>query len=384
MPSRREGSITQRSKGSWQIRFYGPPDANGRQKQVNETVHGLRKDAERALRERLAAIENGGFVAKDKETVSQFLARWLETYVTTNTRLRTQHGYRGYVKRYIGPTIGSVPLQSLTASQVQGVYAGMLERGLSTTTVVQLHRIFKEALSHAVKWGVLVRNVADAVSPPKIQRKQMEMWSLDTIHQFLDLADQGRFGDVHRFAVHTGLRRSEICGLKWESVDLTGRRLSVVNTLQRITGHGMHEDQPKTNRSRRSVALAPETVDLLHGVRGRQIERSLDYGPLWQNTGYAFTQIDGSPVAPDMISKDFCLLVRKHGLPHLTFHGLRHANATLAMTAGVNPKVVSETLGHSTVGLTLDLYSHVTPNMQEEAAQAVANLLRRPPLQTAD
>ena len=157
----------------------------------------------------------------------------------------------------------------------------------------------------------------------------------------------------------------------------------MVNTLQRITGYGLMEDQPKTPRSRRSVALAPETVELLHAVRGRQIEQSLEYGPLWQNTGYVFTQPDGSPTIPDQVTQGFARLVRKYGLPHLTLHGLRHAMATLAMTAGVNPKVVSETLGHSTVGLTLDLYSHVTPNMQEEAAQAVANLLRRPP-QDAD
>ena len=276
-----------------------------------------------------------------------------------------------------------MPLQPLTPRHIQGVYADILDRGLSNTTVVQLHRILKEALSHAVKWGVLVRNVADATSPPKIKREQMDMWSLDTIHRFLDLAPQSRFGDLHQFAVLTGLRRSEICGLKWDNVDLVISRISVVATLQRIKGHGLVVGQPKTARSRRSVALAPETVDLLHAVRGRQIEQSLEYGPLWQNTGYVFTRSDGSPVAPDMVSKDFCALVRKHRFPHLTFHGLRHANATLAMTAGINPKVVSETLGHSTVGLTLDLYSHVTPNMQAEAAQAVADLLRRAP-QAAD
>ncbi len=175
----------------------------------------------------------------------------------------------------------------------------------------------------------------------------------------------------------TGLRGSEIFGLKWDAVDLVGCSLRVVRTLQRITGYGLVEGQPKTKRSRRVISLAPVAVELLHGVRGAQMEHQIEYGDLWQNTGYVFTRSDGSPVAPDMVSKDFCALVRKHHFPHLTFHGLRHANATLAMTAGINPKVVSETLGHSTVGLTLDLYSHVTPNMQEEAAQAVANLLRR-------
>ena len=149
--TRREGSITQRSKGSWQARYYGPPDANGRQKQVNETVTGTKKEAERVLRERLATIENGGYVAKHKETVKGFLLGWLETYAATNVTLRTLHGYRGYVKRYLDPTIGAIPLQSLTVRHIQAVYAGMLDKGLSNTTVVQVHRILRESLKHAVK-----------------------------------------------------------------------------------------------------------------------------------------------------------------------------------------------------------------------------------------
>ncbi len=181
------GSIQQRSKGSWRLRFDGPPNANGVRKQVSKTVRGTRKHAERVLRERLATIENGGYVAKDKETVSQFLDRWMHTYVGTNCTLRTAQGYRAYITRYIDPTIGNVPLQSLTARHIQGVYADMLGRGLSNTTVVQLHRIVKQALRHAVKWGVLSRNVADATSPPKIQRQKMDMWDVPTINRFLEV-----------------------------------------------------------------------------------------------------------------------------------------------------------------------------------------------------
>ena len=115
--------------------------------------------------------------------------------------------------------------------------------------------------------------------------------------------------------------------------------LSVVNTLQRITGHGLVEGQPKTARSRRSIALAPDVVEVLHGIRGRQIEQSLESVELWENSGYVFTQISGAPVAPDMISKDFCAIVRKAGLPHLTLHGLRHAHATMALIAGVTKTI---------------------------------------------
>ena len=258
----------------------------------------------------------------------------------------------------------------------------MLERGLSNTTVLHLHRVLREALAHAVKWGIIARNVAEAASPPRPEQKQMPMWDVPTIIDFLELSHGTRFGHIHEFAVLTGLRRSEICGLKWESVDLEAGSLSVVATLQRIKGHGLVTGTPKTKRSRRTVDLAPETIDLLRTIRGGQMAQQLEYGSVWLNTGYVFTDFDGSPLAPDWLSKDFCGLVRAHGLPQLTFHGLRHAFATLGLKAGISPKVVSEALGHSSVGITLDIYSHVLPNMQNELSQAVANLLKRNPQTT--
>ena len=375
--SRRQGTVNQRYKGSWELKWYGPADQNGNQKRISETVRGTKKEAEKILRERLLSVDNGSFVDKSKETVSEFMNRWLETYAATNVTLRTAHGYEGYSRRYINPTIGKIALQSLTPSQVQKVYADMLERGLSNTTVLHLHRLLKEALGHAVKWGIIARNVAEAASPPRPEQKQMPMWDVPTIIDFLELSHGTRFGHIHEFAVLTGLRRSEICGLKWESVDLEAGSLSVVATLQRIKGHGLVTGTPKTKRSRRTVDLAPETIDLLRTIRGGQMAQQLEYGSVWQNTGYVFTDIDGSPLAPDMLTKDFCGLVREHGLPQLTFHGLRHAFATLGLKAGISPKVVSEALGHSNIGITLDTYSHVLPNMQTELSKAVANLLKR-------
>lgn len=372
------GNIRQRSRGSFELHYDISADGTGKRRQKTETVKGTRKDAERILRERLTAIENGGYVTKHKETVADFMQRWMETYVATNTTLRTQHGYKSYIQRYLIPAIGGVTIQGLTARQIQGIYAGMLERGLSSATVVQLHRILREALSHAVKWGVLTRNVADATTPPRIRRKEPNMWDVADINRFLDAASGTRFHDIYQLAVLTGLRRSELCGLRWANVDLVGAQLSVVNTLQRIPGLGLIDGQPKTTRSRRSIALAPDTVELLHSVRGRQIEQQLEVAELWQHTGYVFTQLDGSPVIPDQVTQDFARIVRRAELPYLTLHGLRHAHATLALMAGVNPKTISERLGHSSIATTMDIYSHVLPGLQEEAALAVERLLNRP------
>lgn len=373
--TRREGSIHQRSKGSYQLRYYGPPDADGKRRQVNETVRGTAKEAQRVLRERLAAIENGRYVARDKDTLGQFMTRWLETYAATNTTLRTQEGYQGNIARYIVPAIGNVELQKLTPSHIQGMYAELLERGLSNRTVLHVHRVLSEALKHAVKWGLLTRNPADATTPPRAEQAELEMWDVPTVNLFLEALAGHRFQDFYHLALLTGMRRSELCGLKWENVDLIRGRLSVVRTLQRIAGTGLVEGQPKTARSRRSVALSPQAVNLLHTIRGRQMEHQLEAGPVWQNNGYVLTQVDGRPMNPIKVSQEFTGIVREAGLPHLTLHGLRHAHATLLLSRGIHPKVVSERLGHSNIAVTMDTYSHVIPGIQEQAALALDEIL---------
>ena len=301
----------------------------------------------------------------------------METYVATNCTIRTEIGYQGNIDRYIVPAIGKVSVQNLSGSQVQAIYAGMLERGLSHTTILHVHRVLKEMLNCAVKWGVIVRNPADGATPPKRGKKQMAMWDRQTIHRFLDESQGTRFAHIFEFAISTGMRRSEICGLKWDAVDLNGRRLEVKATLQRLRGHGLLTGTPKTERSRRNITLAPETVALLRDVQGAQILAREEAAPLWQEQGYVFTQADGSPVLPDRLTQEFAALTKALEMPPLTFHGLRHAFATMALQANINSKVVSEALGHSSVNITLDLYSHVLPNMQDELAIAVANLLKR-------
>jgi integrase len=149
----------------------------------------------------------------------------------------------------------------------------------------------------------------------------------------------------------------------------------VARTLQRIAGTGLVEGQPKTARSRRSIALSPQAVSLLHAIRGRQIEHQLAVGPFWQNTSYVLTQVDGRPMNPIKVSQEFTAIVRKAGLPHLTLHGLRHAHATLLLSRGIHPKVVSKRLGHSNIAVAMDTYSHVIPGIQEQAALALDEIL---------
>ena len=364
------GSLRIQGRKSWRLTFWVPgPD--GRKRQSTETVQGTKKQAEEVLRDRLQSVANGGYVARRAETVREFLDRWLATYAATNTTLRTQTGYRAMIERYVQREIGDLPIQKFDGPAIQALYARLSGRGLSARTVLHLHRVLHVALKHAVRWGVLARNPADAVTPPRPQSKSVEVWNGETVANFMSACRDSQYGPLFHIAVLTGLRRSELAGLRWEDVDFDRRRLRVVRTLQRLPGYGMVTGVPKTHRSRRSLSLSPDTIAVLRGARRVQLEARLQAGAGWQESGCVFTRADGRPVHPDQVSHAFTKLARASGLPRLTLHGLRHVHATLLLTAGVHPKVVSERLGHSTVGITLDTYSHVLPSLEESAAASI-------------
>ena len=197
------------------------------------------------------------------------------------------------------------------------------------------------------------------------------MWDEATINLFLQVAKPSPFHEFYQLAIHTGMRRSEIAGLMWSEVDLEAGTVTVVRTLQRVDGRGLVEGEPKANRSWRTLELSPMTIDIFHRIRGRQMAARVHAGPLWEETGFVFTQANGRRIDPTKVSRDFAAIVRDNRLPHLTLHGLRHAFATLLLISGVRSKVVSEMLGHASVAITLDTYSHLVPGLQGQAARVI-------------
>jgi len=372
-----KGHIRQRSKGSWTIWVdLGRDPETGKRRQQTMTVRGSKKDAERELRTILTRIEGGILVKPNKLTVGEYLEQWLRDYVVTNTAPTTADGYSDIVRAHLIPELGRLPLSTLQPSNIQAYYARMLvagrqngKGGLSAQTVKHHHRVLHEALKYAVKHGILIRNIAEAVDPPRPDSKEMVTLEPENVHIFLDAAHDTPYYVLFYTALYTGLRRSELLGLRWRDIDLDLATLSVVQTLHHVPKKGYVFREPKTKHSRRLVDLSPSLALLLREHRANQeLEKKL-LGHMLMTDDLVFCYPDGTPLPPNSVTKAFHKLAKSLGISRMRLHDLRHTHATIMLSQGVHPKVVSERLGHSSVAITLDTYSHVLPGIQAAAAR---------------
>lgn len=364
-----------RKRGNkWAVVVDTGRDEDGKRQQRWHSGFNRRKDAERALTEILGKLESGGYVEPAKLTVAEFLAdEWLPA-MRASLRPLTFESYTMIVRSRIVPEIGTVRLQRLTPATLNALYATLGER-LSPRSVRYCHAVLRHALADAVRWDRLARNPADRAEPPSAKAakaKAMQTWTAEQLATFLEHVADDRLYAAWRLAATTGLRRGELLGLRWRDLDLDAGRLAVVQTLV-----GKRQfSEPKTDAGRRNVELDPATVTALRDHRKRQLGERLALGPAYDNAhDLVFCREDGEPLWPQSLSRTFERRAAAAGLPAIRFHDLRHTHATLALAAGVHPKVVSERLGHANVGITLDTYSHATPAMQADAASRVAALL---------
>lgn len=381
-----KGHIKKRSRGSWTLWVdLGHDPETGKRKQQTLTVRGSKKDAEKELRAVLTRIEGGAYVKPAKMTVGEYLEQWLQGYVSSNVGPRTRERYVEIVHAHLIPALGSIPLIALRPQHIQTYYGKALESGrrdgnggLSAQTVKHHHRVLYEALKHAVKHGTLIRNVAEAVDPPRPEHKEMVTLAPEQINKLLEAVCDTPYYDLFYTAIYTGLRRSELLALRWPYVDLNLATLSVVETLHQLHNREFVFRQPKSKKGRRLVALSPSLAILLREHKAKQeLDRMLLGKPLLPNE-LVFSNPDGSPLQPDSITKAFTRITRSIGLYGVRFHDLRHTHATLMLWQGIHPKVVSERLGHSSIAITLDTYSHVLPGLQEAAAQRFEEGLQIP------
>ena len=346
-----------------------------------QTAEGLKRrfvwgktktEARAALRKVKADTEGGLVFDAGTLTVEDYLGRWLADSVKDTVRRSTFIQYKSVVNRHIIPALGRMKLTGLTPAHVRRLYREKLDSGLSSRTVQYVHVTLHKALKQAVMDGLVPRNVTDAVKAPQVHKKEVRPLSPAEVKALLSAARGGRLEALYVLAVHTGLRRSELLGLRWSDVDLEVGTLSV----QRSLGTDGTFKPPKRNKSRRTVKLTSQAVEALGGHRARQNEERMRLGFLWKDHGLVFPNRLGKPMnADNLYHRGFKPLLKRAGLSGFTFHSLRHTCATLLCSKNVNPKIVQEMLGHATISQTMDTYSHVMPGMGDVAAEALESAL---------
>jgi integrase len=325
-------------------------------------------------------IKGGTYLEPDKTTVAQFLVQWLE-HIKPNVSARTHERYSEIANKNIVPLIGAAKLGQLKPLQISQAYATALasgrrdgKGGLSPRTVLHIHRVLKQALAQAVRWQILIRNPVDAVDPPKVGWHRMSTYDMPQTAALLDVVRGTRMFIPVMLAVLCGLRRGEIAALRWRSVDLVNAQLAVIESAEQMNG-SVRLKETKSGRAR-TVAISASVIEELNNHRRQQAQNMLRLGVRLTETGFVAALEDGSPMQPTFITHEWVRIIRGTTLPRIRFHDLRHAHATHMLSSGIHPKVASERLGHSKVGITLDLYSHVMPGMQEDAAAKMDAALR--------
>ncbi|MEX0750245.1 MAG: site-specific integrase, partial [Dehalococcoidia bacterium] len=364
-----EGSIYfRKSDGRWSASISLPS---------GDRKHFLNKDRDEVARKLRAALkgqDDGLPVISERQTVAQFMQRWLNAS-KPSLRVRTWDRYEQLVRLHVTPEIGKVQLTNLTPLHLQRLYSKKIEERLSSTTVHHLHAMLHRALKQAVRWNLVQRNVADFVDAPRVGHYEITTLSARQASALLAAAEGSRLEALYVMALTTGMRQGELLGLRWKDVDLDRASIQIRGTMQ-ATKDGLRFAETKTRGSRRHVLLPARTVEAIRRHRVAQKEERLRIGAAWEDNELVFANEVGKPIAAgNLLKRSFEPLLKNAGLPRMRFHDLRHSAATLLLEQGIHAKIVQEMLGHTRISTTLDLYSHVTPTMQRQAADAFDALL---------
>jgi integrase len=365
------------SGGTWSYRLDLGIDEAGQRVQKQVGGFRTRKDAQAALNEALSGLQRGSYVAPSRQTVGGFLDRWIEG-VRPELALTAWTNYNDTVRNYVRPHLGRKRLVELSPIDVKVWHATLLEHGgasrgpLSVSTVRLAHRVLHRALGDAVRWNLIPANPATGVRVPRRTRPEMTVWTAEEAETFLRAIANDRLAALWILALHTGLRRGELAGLRWKDVDLDAGMLTVAQQRTNAN-HEVVVSVPKA-KSQRQLFLAPSTVAALRQHRAIQLRERLAIGEAWIDSGYVFVDEAGMPYHPQRYLPMFHSVCRRASVSKIRLHDLRHTMATLALQAGVHPKVVQEQLGHSAINVTMDVYSHVPQAVRRETAKVIAEM----------
>lgn len=363
-----EGTIRKRPDGRWEARL----TVAGRQR----SVYGKTRDeVARKMRSAQRQVDQGIPLPDERQTVAQFLERWLRDSVQPRVAPRTYTSYAMHVRQHLVPGIGKIPLAKLQPGHVQKLLNEKLASGLSPASINRIRSTLRAALNQACKWSEVTRNVATLVDLPKEEHSEIEPLTPQQARVFLEHVRGHAWEALFVVALATGLRQGELLGLTWQDVDLDAGHLTVRNALQRLDGT-LKLVSPKTAQSKRTIVLAETAVLALRGQRAQQNRNRLKAGERWQETPYVFTTGIGTPLDGSEVTRGFQRLLTAAGLPRKRFHDLRHSCATFLLAQGVSHRDIMAILGHSGITVTMNTYAHVLPETQRDAARRMDSVLR--------
>ena len=369
------GYLRKRSKNSWTyVIDTGRDPETGKRKQVSRSVPGTKKDAERVMNQHIAQMQRGGYIEPSNMSFGDYIRQWFEDHALVNTRPTTIRGYHSIVYRHLIPKLGSIPLGRLTAIHLQKYYAGLLkggradgrDGGLSEQTIKHHHEVISTSLEQAVRLELLGRSVAKMVTPPSVTPHQAKDLTPEKANRLLEAARETIWHCAIHLALYTGLRRSTILGLRWRDMEFERRCLHITQALHKIQGKVILRE-PKSKQSRQPIELDDGTVNMLRHHRETKEADAAHLGYEITDDTLVCSHFERRCLDPSAFSHAVPRIAKKAGLGHITLHELRHTHATILLKAGTHPKVVQDRLGHSTISVTMDRYSHAIPSMQREA-----------------
>ena len=366
-----DGSIYRRkSDGKW---VGSITLENGNRK----VIYGkTQKEVQEKMKVLLREQQQGLLVVSPNETVEQFLTQWVEDR-KPSVRIRTYERYEAFIRLHVVPVIGKIKMQQLNPQHIKGLYARKLKEGLSSTTVNTLHMMLHKAFDDAVKWSIVGRNVCDLVDVPQRTHYEIKPLTIEEAKHLLETAKDHPLEALFTLALTTGLRRGEILALKWSDINFEKKTVQIQRIFTRAPGQRYVETEPKTKKSNRSVKLTAKAVELLIKHKEHQLEAKSQAGSEWVENNLVFCTSLGTPINPTKLLERFKTLLKKTGLPHMRFHDLRHSVATILFAMNVHPKIVQELLGHNQISMTMDLFSHMLPGMQEDVIEKLENMLEQ-------
>lgn len=380
------GTIEKRGENSWRLTYINGINADGKQIRYRKTVKAKSpREVEKLLALMIAEIEQGQFINTKKLTFADFVTRWFKDYGENNLAPKTLHRYKQLFDSRILPALGHYKIEQIKPVHILEFYNTLINEGtrldgrpgkISEQTVLYHHRVISAVLQDAVEWQVIPYNPAKRVKPPKVKKTQGKYYDEEQTATLLHAVENEAFDYrvILVLAISTGLRRGELMGLEWSDIDFEKLTLTVRQVSQYIPGKGIFTKEPKNETSKRTVSLPLSVVSLVKDYRKEWAENRLKIADLWQGSDRLFVTWDGNPMHPDTVSKWFPKFLKKHHLPSIPFHGLRHTAATLLIKEGLHAKTISSRLGHSNINTTMNIYGHALKSADKEAADKLNHI----------